>query len=87
MFFKSFFSFSVQILAEEGAAVDNLDLSSARDLLTKANSQVSSASTDEAKAEAMIQVEVAEALVKAAESAWTILFNREFCKCKIFRTT
>ncbi|KAJ8917478.1 hypothetical protein NQ315_005525 [Exocentrus adspersus] len=56
---------SVQILAEEAHPVENLDASAARDILTKAQSQLSSASTDQAKAEAEIAVEVGEALVKA----------------------
>ncbi|KAG0728466.1 ATP synthase subunit delta, mitochondrial [Chionoecetes opilio] len=59
---------SVQILAEEAAAVDELDLGSARDILNKAQSAASSATSEEAKAEALITVEVAEELVKAAES-------------------
>ncbi|XP_050499313.1 ATP synthase subunit delta, mitochondrial [Diabrotica virgifera virgifera] len=58
---------SVQILAEEAHPVENIDVNAARDILTKAQSQLSSASTDEAKAEASIAVEVGEALVKAAE--------------------
>ncbi|XP_018575145.1 ATP synthase subunit delta, mitochondrial [Anoplophora glabripennis] len=58
---------SVQILAEEAHPVENLDVSAARDILSKAQSQLSSASTDEARAEAQIAVEVGEALVKAAE--------------------
>ncbi|MCL4124476.1 UNVERIFIED_CONTAM: hypothetical protein GTU68_050952 [Idotea baltica] len=60
---------TVQILAEEAVSVDDLDLASARDLLTKANSDANSASSDADKASAMIAVEVAEELVKAAESA------------------
>ncbi|KAL7635785.1 UNVERIFIED_CONTAM: hypothetical protein RMT77_013602 [Armadillidium vulgare] len=59
---------SVQILAEEATNVENLDLHSARDLLQKANFEAASASSEQAKAEAQIAVEVAEALVKAAES-------------------
>ncbi|CAG9858968.1 unnamed protein product, partial [Phyllotreta striolata] len=58
---------SVQILAEEAHPVENLDISAARDLLTKAQSQLSSATTDQARAEAAIAIEVGEALVKAAE--------------------
>ncbi|XP_072378796.1 ATP synthase subunit delta, mitochondrial [Diabrotica undecimpunctata] len=58
---------SVQILAEEAHPVENIDVNAARDILTKAQSQLSSASTDEARAEASIAVEVGEALVKAAE--------------------
>lgn len=59
---------TVQILAEEAAAVEELDLASARDILSKAQSAASTATTEEAKAEALITVEVAEELVKAAES-------------------
>lgn len=59
---------SVQVLAEEAAAVEELDLASARDILSKAQSAASTAATEEAKAEALITVEVAEELVKAAES-------------------
>ncbi|XP_056633620.1 ATP synthase subunit delta, mitochondrial [Diorhabda carinulata] len=58
---------SVQILAEEAHPVENLDLNAARDILSTAQSQLSSASTDEARAEAAIAIEVGEALVKAAE--------------------
>ena len=58
---------SVQILAEEACTLDQLDASAARDVLSKAQSDLSSASTDVAKAEAAIAVEVGEALVKAAE--------------------
>ncbi|KAK9869665.1 hypothetical protein WA026_003413 [Henosepilachna vigintioctopunctata] len=58
---------SVQVLAEEAAPVESLDISAAREALSKAQSQLSSASTDRAKAEAAIAVEVAEAIVKAAE--------------------
>ncbi|CAH1102266.1 unnamed protein product [Psylliodes chrysocephalus] len=58
---------SVQILAEEAHPVENLDVNAARDILTKAQSQLSSAGTDQARAEAAIAIEVGEALVKAAE--------------------
>lgn len=58
----------VQILAEEAALVEELDLAAARDILSKAQSAASTASSEEAKAEALITVEVAEELVKAAES-------------------
>ncbi|KAL3283641.1 hypothetical protein HHI36_006780 [Cryptolaemus montrouzieri] len=58
---------SVQVLAEEAAPVENLDLAAARDALNKAQSQLNSASSEKAKAEAAIAVEVAEAIVKAAE--------------------
>ncbi|XP_068241682.1 ATP synthase subunit delta, mitochondrial [Palaemon carinicauda] len=59
---------SVQILAEEAAGLEDIDLSAARDVLSKAQTAVSAASSEEAKAEAMIAVEVAEEIVKAAES-------------------
>ncbi|KAK3890715.1 hypothetical protein Pcinc_005350 [Petrolisthes cinctipes] len=59
---------TVQILAEEAAGVEDLDLASAKDVLSKAHSDANSASSEEAKAEALIAVEVAEELVKAAES-------------------
>ncbi|GJQ86441.1 Atp5d [Trypoxylus dichotomus] len=58
---------SVQIIAEEAVPVEQLDSSAARDVLSKAQSELSSASTDQAKAEAAIAVEVGEALVKAVE--------------------
>lgn len=56
------------MLAEEAAGVEDLDLASAKDVLSKAQSAASTASSEEAKAEALIAVEVAEELVKAAEA-------------------
>ncbi|XP_034666110.1 ATP synthase subunit delta, mitochondrial [Drosophila subobscura] len=58
---------SVQVLAEEAHNIADIDISEARQLLSKYQSQLSSAGDDKAKAEAAIAVEVAEALVKAAE--------------------
>ncbi|KAL0133041.1 hypothetical protein PUN28_000648 [Cardiocondyla obscurior] len=58
---------SVQILAEEAHPVESLDNSAARDILSKAQQQLSSASSDVDKAEAGIAVEVAEALVQATQ--------------------
>lgn len=58
---------SVQIIAEEAAPIEHLDISAAKEVLNKAMSDLSSASTEEARAEAGIAVEVAEAIVKAAE--------------------
>nr|CAG4638865.1 EOG090X0JDB [Cyclestheria hislopi] len=58
---------SVQLLAEEAVSVDQLDINAARDLLTKAQSALASATTDAAKAEAQISIEVSEALIKACE--------------------
>lgn len=57
----------MQLLAEEAVPVDSLDISAAKELLTQAQSQLASASTDVAKAEAQISIEVSEALVKACE--------------------
>lgn len=67
-YYHYFLGFTVQILAEEAAGVEDLDLASARDLLSKAQSEANAAGTEEAKAQALIAVEVAEELVKAAES-------------------
>ncbi|XP_043492563.1 ATP synthase subunit delta, mitochondrial [Polistes fuscatus] len=58
---------SVQILAEEAHPVENLDGSAAREILNKAQQQLSSASSDKDKAEAAIAVEVGEALVQATQ--------------------
>ncbi|KAG5681155.1 hypothetical protein PVAND_010615 [Polypedilum vanderplanki] len=58
---------SVQVLAEEAQPIENLDASAAREVLAKSQSELASASTDKARAEAAIAVEVAEAIVKAAE--------------------
>lgn len=72
IFIVIFLLFTVQILAEEAAGVEDLDLASARDILSKAQSEANAAATEEAKAEALIAVEVAEELVRAAESGWTL---------------
>ncbi|XP_026461666.1 ATP synthase subunit delta, mitochondrial-like [Ctenocephalides felis] len=53
---------TVQVLAEEAHPVEDLDPSSIRELLTTSQSQLAQASGDQAKAEAAIAVEVAEAL-------------------------
>merc|ERR1712112_286447 len=58
---------SVQILAEEAHSVEDLDLGLAKEALAAATAAVSAAGADEvAKAEAMIALEVSEALVAAA---------------------
>lgn len=57
----------LQILAEEAHPVEHLDSSAARDILSKAQQQLSSATTDKDKAEAAIAAEVGEALVQAAQ--------------------
>lgn len=56
---------SVQVLAEEAHLLENLDRSAASEALSKAQQQLSSATTDKDKAAAAIAVEVAEALVQA----------------------
>lgn len=58
---------SVQVLAEEACPVEHLDVAAAREVLSKAQSDLASATTEMARAEAAIAVEVGEALVKAAE--------------------
>lgn len=58
---------TVQLLAEEAVPVGDLDVSAARELLTQSQNQLTQASTDVAKAEAQIAIEVSEALVKACE--------------------
>merc|ERR1711963_666176 len=58
---------SVQILAEEAHKLESLDINAARQALTAAQSAASSAGDEVAKAEAQIEVEVCEALVKALE--------------------
>merc|ERR1712076_258680 len=59
---------SVQILAEEAHAVEDLDAAAAKAALAEAQAAVAAAGGDEtAKAEAMIAVEVSEALVAAAQ--------------------
>ena len=56
---------SVQVLAEEAVPVDWIDPQSARDVLAKGQSDLSSANTEEARAEAQIAIEVGEALVSS----------------------
>uniref|UniRef100_A0A0A9YLN4 F-ATPase delta subunit n=1 Tax=Lygus hesperus TaxID=30085 RepID=A0A0A9YLN4_LYGHE len=58
---------SVQVLAEEAHAVEDIDAAAAREQLTKAQSEASRASSEIEKAEALIAVEVAEAIVAAAQ--------------------
>ncbi|XP_063395339.1 ATP synthase subunit delta, mitochondrial [Cydia fagiglandana] len=59
---------SVQVLAEEAHPLESLDRGAAQEALSKAQSELSSASGDKAKAEAAIAVEVAEEIVKAASA-------------------
>merc|ERR1712055_658789 len=58
---------SVQVLAEEAVRVDELDIQAIREGLSKAQIDVTAASSEEAKAEAQIALECYEALQKAAE--------------------
>merc|ERR1711994_30658 len=58
---------SVQILAEEAHSLDAFDKAAAQAALQEANSAMSSAGDEAAKAEAQIAVETAEALLKALE--------------------
>ncbi|CAN8009838.1 unnamed protein product [Ixodes pacificus] len=58
---------SVQVLAEAAVPVDRLDAQACREGLAKAQQAVTAAATDEARAEAQIEVEVHEALVKAVD--------------------
>ncbi|XP_054162557.1 ATP synthase subunit delta, mitochondrial-like [Oppia nitens] len=57
---------SVQVLAEEAVPIENLDRSAAQAALSQAQQELNSASSEVAKAEAMIAVEVSEALVQAS---------------------
>lgn len=57
---------SVQVLAEEACLVEELDKNACQDVLSKAQSQLASASSDKEKAEAEIAVEVGQELVRAA---------------------
>ncbi|KAA0193074.1 hypothetical protein HAZT_HAZT008554 [Hyalella azteca] len=58
----------IQLLAEEAVGVAELDVAAAREVLSKSQGAVAAAASEEAKAEALIAVEVAEELVKAAEA-------------------
>ncbi|KAK3909943.1 ATP synthase subunit delta, mitochondrial [Frankliniella fusca] len=56
---------SVQVLAEEACLVEELDKSACQEILSKAQSQLASASSAVEKAEAEIAVEVGQELVRA----------------------
>ncbi|XP_067938881.1 ATP synthase subunit delta, mitochondrial-like [Watersipora subatra] len=56
---------SVQILAEEATPLNRLDIAAVRDGLAKAQQEQSSASSEQAKAEAQIAVECFEAMQTA----------------------
>jgi len=58
---------SVQLLAEEAVALDQLDLAAAKANLEKAQLDMSTVSDEAAKAEVQISIEANEAMVKALE--------------------
>ncbi|XP_034278549.1 ATP synthase subunit delta, mitochondrial [Pantherophis guttatus] len=58
---------SVQVLAEEVALLDQFDAATAKSNLDKALSELASATDEVAKAEAQINVEANEAIMKALE--------------------
>merc|ERR1712154_371742 len=58
---------SVQVLAEEAHPVDRFDAAAIREGLSKAQSDLASASSETSKAEAQIAIECYEALAKAME--------------------
>jgi len=60
---------SVQILAEEACEARDLDAAAAKQGLSEAQRQLTSATTEVLKAEAEIKVEVFEALVKASSES------------------
>lgn len=58
---------SVQVLAEEAHALEDLDARAAQEALSAAQSELSSAKDDQSRAEAVLAVEVAEIVVKAVQ--------------------
>lgn len=58
---------TVQVLAEEAHAIEDLDRRAAEETLQKAQAQLSGAKDDQERAEATIAVEVAELVVQAAK--------------------
>ncbi|ETE61536.1 ATP synthase subunit delta, mitochondrial, partial [Ophiophagus hannah] len=71
---------SVQLLAEEVALLDQLDAATAKSNLDKALSELTSATDEVAKAEAQINVEANEAIVKALEKFHHCCFRSGFLK-------
>lgn len=57
---------SVQVLAEEAHPLDNVDRQAAQEALSRAQTALSQAGGEQARAEAAVAVEVAEEIVKAA---------------------
>lgn len=58
---------TVQVLAEEAHAVEDLDARAAQETLQAAQTRLSSAKDDQERSEAIIAVEVAELIVAAAK--------------------
>ncbi|TGZ59680.1 hypothetical protein CRM22_008934 [Opisthorchis felineus] len=58
---------SMQVLAEEAATLDQLDVHAVKEGLTRAQAELLSAQTDVSKAEAQIAIEVYEELAHATE--------------------
>lgn len=58
---------SVQVLAEEAHPLEDIDARAAQDALSQAQSELSSAKDDRARAEATLAVEVAETIVRAVQ--------------------
>lgn len=58
---------SVQVLAEEAHPLEDLDARAAQEALSKAQSELSSAKDDHARAKATLAVEIAEIVVKAVQ--------------------
>lgn len=61
---------SVQLLAEEATAVENLDAKAAHDALSEAQRRLASAKDEKQRAEAQIEIDCAEAAIKAASGAF-----------------
>merc|ERR1711872_17608 len=56
---------TVQVLAEEACLVSDIDVNAAREALASANASIASAKDEVEKAEALIAVEAADAIIKA----------------------
>jgi F-type H+-transporting ATPase subunit delta len=59
---------SVQVLAEEAVALENLSLKAAQEALGEAQRELASASEGVAKAQAQVSVETAEAVIRALQT-------------------
>merc|ERR1740128_1170710 len=58
---------SVQIICEEAHKVEDIDIAAAKEVLAQAHADAAAAADEVSKAEALIAVEVGEALVAAAQ--------------------